>query len=232
MSDIGMDILRESTSFGVKDGREGRSRLPLWKPATVVRVGLTETIAEVSIDDDPDITGGGDDVEFGGVLGAQIIYPTSLRAGDRVMVVFQPPHGALVVGRFGGDFEDWRVIGDEGNPSFNTGWANTASTDTLFTDSSSVGQFRRLGRYVELRGRVQRVSGASDLIFTLPDDYWPSNRLFLPVITGVGTFTFSTLTITLAGQVQALAGADVDEPGGSIFFDGIMYSVDGTLDEG
>jgi hypothetical protein len=205
-----------------------RNRQIRVRAATVKDVAVSQTIAEVQIDGD-DLTmmdDGNDDVIDGGATGAQIAYPTSLRPGDRVLVMFVPPMGAFIIGRLGGDYEDWLIVGFEQNPPFASGWSSAPGTGIVGTDDFAVPMFRRVGRFVELRGRAQRTTDAGALatIFTLPSDYRPANKMSFPALSGP-IVSPNGVVVEFTGDVQAIASG-YDAPDGYITLDGIIFSVD------
>lgn len=197
---------------------ERRHKLPLTRPGTILAIDPTNSLAEVVIDGDEDATG------------AQVVAPLGFFPGDRVIVLFTQPHGALVIGRKDGNFDDWHVIGQEDQPPFGTNWAAAPGTGALNEAGvDAVPAFRRRGRVIELRGRAQRPSVASGItIFTLPQNYWPQNDLtFIQTFGSTNTFGFVAVRNT-TGNVDAVNGpsSSVDGPGGFVCLDGIMFSTD------
>lgn len=68
----------------------------------------------------------------------------------------------------------WQSIGGTG-PAYNTGWAN-------FGAAFEVGQVRKTGTTIKVRGTVIRSSGASAVIFTLAAGMRPNRAFQRPAI--------------------------------------------------
>jgi hypothetical protein len=224
-----MSVVRDAVAVAVQAGRE--SKRIILKPGTISSVSVDQTIAEILVDDDPNTgEGGGDDVAVDGVLGAQMLYP-AVREGDRVMVMFMPPHGVFVIGRLSGDFEDWHFVGDPDEVAFAANWGNALDTGLPGTDNFSRVKYRRIGRFVEVRGRATRTTdtGGPSTIFTLPDQYTPKNKYSVPAPNGLLGATNALILITLAGAVQVLKFAGT-VGGGTIndfvSLDGICFSAE------
>lgn len=175
-------------------------RMPAAKfaPGIVMAVDPSNTIAEVRAD-------GTDSGQFG----ADILAPNRFVPGDRVMLLFVPPHGVFVIGRRQGDWDDWHVVGTEGEPAFNGGlWDHESTTSGLGTDAGAFVSFTRRSDRVELRGRAERVSGSDDVIYFLPDGYRPANDLLVPASGNLGAY--SPLRIDRSsGAVEVIAGTNV-----------------------
>lgn len=231
MTDVSLAILRDAVAAAAKAGAQARNIIV--RPGTVQGVGVDEILAEVRIDGDDLTDSAGDDVAISGVTGAQIVLPTGLQPGDRVLVMFVPPSGAYIIGRLAGDFEDWTYVGEvdpDGTatgPAFGAGWTNVSSNGLAGEDAHCNASYRRTGRFVELRGRVWRTSGGSNIIFVLPNDYCPLNRVVKPVVGGVGgSLGINYVGIETSGNVVATTLTPIDEPGGSVFLDGVIFSTD------
>lgn len=214
MSNLG--LLQEAVNAAVREV-ESRQKLPLTRPAVVTAVGPTNSIAEILVDGDEDVSG------------AQIVAPIGIFPGDRVMVLFVQPHGALIIGRRTGDFDDWHVIGNEDEPPFGTNWAAAPGTGALYEATTFARpSFRRRGRLIELRGRAYRPSvAANNVVYTLPQNYRPQNDLtFLMIFGPIATYGF--VVVRAAGGVEVLNGpsSSVDGASGFASFDGILYSTD------
>lgn len=211
-----MPLLTEAVNAAVKES-ENRQRLPLTRPAVVTAIDATNSIAEILVDGDESVSG------------AQVVAPIGIIPGDRVMVMFVQPHGALIIGRRTGDFDDWHVIGNEDEPPFGTNWAAAPGTGALW-EPVTFGKpsFRRRGRLVELRGRAYRPSvAANNVVWVLPQDYRPQNDLtFIMIFGQIATYGF--VVVRAAGNVEVLNGpsSSVDGPNGFASFDGILYSTD------
>jgi hypothetical protein len=183
------------------------AQVPIVRPAVVTAVDATGTTATCIAD-------GPNGVEFG----AKIIYPTGIIPGDRVMLMYMPPR-VFLIGRQGGDFDSWHVVGNEGEPPFASGWVNAAGSQLLNVEGSAQTMFRRHGRIVELRGLPGRASGSTNLVFTLPPNYRPENMLTFPVVQGVGP-DVGFMLIHINGDVELFVPA----PGTGTPIDGIMFS--------
>lgn len=175
-----------------------RTAVPKYIPGIVMSVDPSNTIAEVRADGTES-----------GQFGADILAPNRFIPGDRVMLLFVPPHGSFVIGRRQGDWDDWHVVGTSGEPAFNSGlWTHESSTGGLGTDAGAFVSFTRRSDRVELRGRAERVSGADDVIYFLPDGYRPANDLLVPATGNLGSY--SPLRIDRSsGAVEVIAGTNV-----------------------
>ena len=201
--DIDLRTVLDAVSAAV-DESVGHQRQITLRPATVRSVSPDQTLVELEVDGSTAITAGDDSADADNAIGAQVLASTVFN-GDRVMVMFVPPAGAFVVGRRGGDFGDWHVVGEEDEPPFEAGWGNLAGNVEVFDPAAGWPKvmFRRIGRFVELRGRAYRSSGTGWHIFYLPDGYRPANYVVLPVVTGgAATFAMSAIAITSTGLVQ------------------------------
>lgn len=118
--------------------------------------------------------------------------------GDRVTVLFAPPHQALIIGS--PIHDPWHVVGTNGQVPFGTGWGNNAAdANALDISGFPHTMFRREGRFVMVRGTAARASGSSIIIFTLPVGYRPRNNLMMPCATTAGAYSY--VTITRDGEV-------------------------------
>jgi hypothetical protein len=191
---------------------------PIFRPAVVMDVDLESSLPLVVCD-------GPDEQIFGAQLLSGAVFP-----GDRVEIMFLEPHGAFIVGRRGGDFDPWHIVGAEGEPQFATGWTNTSpGTGPDGTDNHSVTKFRRLYRMVELRGLPGRASGSGTLIFQLPPDYTPENNLSFVVPHQLGTALLEVRgygSPNPGGIIMVVAA----NPGVGIPVDQIKFSVDPRQD--
>jgi len=217
MTDI--ELLQEAVNAAVREAGN-RHQVPLTRPAVVTSVDPVNSVAEILVDGDDDISG------------AKIVAPTGLFPDDRVMVLFVQPHGALVIGRLGGDFDDWHVIGNEDDPPFGTNWAAAPGTGDLWEPTTfAFPSFRRKGRTIELRGRAHRPSvAANNVVYTLPQNYRPQNDLTFLQIFGRNALAadYGFVVVRAAGNVEVLNGplSSVDGANGFASFDGIFYSTD------
>lgn len=197
---------REMVNASVQAGRDAAlEQTPTLKPGVVMAVDPTNTVADVTADG-PDTT----------TFPADVVCSTVLHPGDRVMLLFVPPHGCMVLGRRSGDWDDWHIVGTEGEPTFFTGWAHAAGTNPPGQDTPAQVMFTRRGDRTELRGRASS-TGSSLPVFALPEGYRPENDLLVPALTTLGAHTI--LAIDKAAGHVAVASAGIDE----IIFDGISY---------
>lgn len=205
-------VMREAIAAAVQSAI-AKTRVPVFKPAVVTAIDIQGVIAEVQCD-------GPDEPVFGAQLLNTAVFP-----GDRVQVMFVPPSGAFVIGRRGGDYDQWHMVGDANEPEFLNLWASVPGTRFPGNDAPAVAMFRRMGRIVELRGSIEYDEGntnpptvASRNVFSLPPDYRPENDLRFIVVqsTGLGP----TSTAVTVGH-DGLVNVEVER---SAFLDGIMYS--------
>lgn len=205
MSTVIDPVMREAIASAVQAAL-AKMQTPTFKPAVVVNVDISGVLAEVQCD-------GPDERVFGAQLLNTAVFP-----GDRVEVMFVPPSGAFVIGRRGGDFDTWHIVGDEGEPAFVAGWDH--DTGTLFpgNDAPALVSFRRIGRITELRGRTQRTSGSAAAIFPLPPDYRPENDLsFITVGVSGGLPTPALVVVHRSGLVECPTNTE-------LHLDGVMFS--------
>lgn len=182
----------------------GAAAAPRFRPAVVLDVDPTNTTASCSADG-PD----------GGPFDADIVAPVAIYPGDRVQIAFVPPHGALIVGRLAGDWDDWHEVGGDGEPAYVTGWGPGGGTGSVGANAQAVPMFTRRGDRVELRGVAERSSGASLNIFVLPQGYWPENDI-APRASGIaGAATFII--------IDQLTGTVTSGGPTTIVFDGISF---------
>lgn len=129
-------------------------------PGTVITYNEVTRIAQVHLDgDDSEI-----DIEAQSAVGI-------LRIKERVMVSLDPPASIFVTGRLAlheEPLEQWHEVGETGEPTFGTGWANDTSSNY-----AKAGFWKDPDGLVHLKGRVKTSSGASTTIFALPSAYWP-----------------------------------------------------------
>lgn len=205
----GDPVRLEMIAAAAKAGRDAAADLvPDFVPAVVVSVDPTNTVAMVQPDGPPGDTGVA-------AHGAAMVAPVTVRPGDRVMVMYLGTRAAgYVVGRRGGDWDEWHMVGDADEPPFLNGWANSAGTRAPSQNGDAKVMFTMRSGRVELRGRCERSTGAAG-IFNLPEPYWPDNDLILACQAGLGSQ--ANVTIDMAtGLVSAFAG-------NLIIFDGVSY---------
>ncbi len=211
-----MELLEAAVDAAVREA-DRRASVPLVRPATVIDIDPTNSLAEVVIDGDEDVSG------------AKVVAPIGLMAGDRVLVLFSPPQGAAIIGRKNGDFDDWHFVGTTDQPPFGTNWANAVGTGAL-NEAGTFARvsFRRRGRLIELRGRGYRPSvAANNVVYQLPQEYRPQNDLtFLQTFGAILDYGF--VVVRAAGNVEVLNGptSSVDGASGFASFDGILFSTD------
>lgn len=206
-------VMREAIAAAVQAAL-AKTATPVFKPAVVVDIDVSGVIAEVQCD-------GPEEPVFGAQLLNTAVFP-----GDRVEVMFVPPSGAFVIGRRGGDFDPWHMVGQSDEPPFLNLWDNVTGTQFPGNDAPALAMFRRMGRIVELRGNVEYDEGNSNPaagsalrnVFSLPPDYRPENDLRFVVVqqTGLGP----TTTVVSVSR-DGLVNVEVER---SAFLDGIMFS--------
>ena len=219
-----MSVLLEGISSAVSYGLQ--QRVPQFIPGTVVAVAQDETSVDVAIDSDDD-PGIGNDDSAGGVTSCSTWYPSSVRAGDRVMVMFYPPSGAAVVARLAGGYEEWNFVGEEDQPIFEPSWEQGSGNGIPFTDDHAYVSFRRIGRIVELRGSITRAVAGDSVAFYLPDGYRPMNRVVgLGLVSG-GAIGYVVVRPLDGGvEIHALTGGGTIVSPTVLFLDAIRFSVD------
>lgn len=230
MSTTESSLATEATLSSVK---VSKAKAPTFKPGTVEGVSLDQQVASVAVDGDAamfDDTGGDDFAALSGLIPCQIIAPSAFLPGDRVMIMFAPPHGAFVAGRLAGDYNNWAIIGQTGQIQFVSPWGGDAGAAAPGTpDTFGWPMYRRCGRFVELRGRAARYDVSApnpDTIFVLPQGFRPQNDLVIPAICGPIAIP-SFCIIQSSGEVQALVtgGTTLDGGGGFFNLDGIIFSI-------
>lgn len=184
------------------------------RPGVVVAIDPTNTTALVQ--PDGPLTGDTASEPFG----ADVVAPITLHAGDRVMLLFVPPHGCLVLGRRSGDWDDWHVVGNEGEPDYDGGkgvrWDHAPGTVYPGQAGPSVPSFTRRGGRVELRGNAARVAGSNNNVFPLPQGYRPENDLMVLGVTGLGVSTLVGISAS-TGMITVPAGPS------NVVLDGISF---------
>lgn len=180
------------------------TNMPTIRHGTVVRVDYGVFIHEVQLD------------EPGGVsIRAHDVTILGVGLGDRVTVLFAPPHQALIIGSPVHDA--WHLVGTNGNIPFTTGWGNNGTAGELDTQNYPKVMFRRDGTFVHIRGSAENFSAVTNTIFTMPEGYRPRNSLILTCCTTLGAY--AVVQVNRDGTVVAQGGAS------PIFFHGIHYSI-------
>lgn len=196
--------VREGTAASVQSARRGR-RTGLERAGVVTSVDALNRVAMVVADATSD------------EVGAEIACPTTIFAGDRVMLRFEQPHGLKVVGRLGGDFDPWHILDEQDEPSFNGVWGHRTTApaaDYPGTAAPGLVRFRAVGLFTVLAGHAERASGSVQTMFRLPPDYCPENDL---VMQASNFLTASTgLVIRRDGDLESPSSGD-------IVLDGIMF---------
>lgn len=119
----------------------------------------------------------------------------TLDIGERVMVLFWPPHGAYVVGRMGTpNASQWQ----DAFTVFGAGWSS-------FGGGLQAVQYRKEGDWTHLRGVAKRTSGVATTILTLPAGYaiQADEEDFIVLSGGV---TYSGVQILPSGAVVFVPG--------------------------
>ena len=207
MSIPAYDLLDAAVTAATQAGRDAAlASGPTLLPGVVVSVDPTNTQAVVAPDGP---------TETAPSHGAAILAPITLAPGDRVMLLYTgTAPGCYVLGRRQGDWDEWHIVGNPGEPPFLNNWGNIAGTAGPGVNGNARVMFTKRSGLVELRGWCERVTGSAG-IFTLPEPYWPDNDLLLAAQNGAGSF--SNITIDMGtGLVSAFAGS-------SIILDGISY---------
>jgi hypothetical protein len=200
MTDLGLFL--EATAAAAQAGRDAAAELAtVRRPGVVLSVDPTNTVAVVQPD--------GPEGETSGGHGASIIAPVTLTIGDRVMLAYEGTSpGCYVVGRLSGDWGEWHIVGNEGEPQFDTGWGPASGTTIIGGNGPAQPAFTMRSGRVELRGRAHRSSGVANNVFKLPEYAWPENDLLMPCVgTGGAVTVFSVLQAN--GQVAGSGNADV-----------------------
>jgi hypothetical protein len=153
---------------------------------TVTEVDTTYFIHQVQLDADSTI------------IRAHDVTQLVVNVGERVTVLFAPPHQALIIGIPRHD--PWHIVGNQQQVPFNTGWTHLSGTTGPGQDQAPQVMFRRDGHMVSLRGTADRVSGTNIVIFTLPVGYRPQNRITMPALNVLGGHTY--VGVTMAGNVE------------------------------
>lgn len=197
---------RDATGAAVREARdrgEGRRRA-----AVVLEVDALGTTALV-MPDGPD-----DGSAVMGPHGAEVVCPTALSPGDRVLVEYVPPHGCQVVGRRGGDVDPWHRVGDPGEPDWNGVWQHHSTAGDPGTGAPGYVRFRSVGILTVLAGLAERPSGSVMTMFRLPPQYAPENDI---VVQASNILTGATgLVIRQDGDLESPSA-------GELYLDGIAF---------
>jgi hypothetical protein len=207
--------LLESTHSAVQQARGPVSNI---RPATVQSISAGRETAVVTDDHNPG----------GSPYGASIICPTTLFPGDRVMVMFYPPHGALILGLLRGGHMPWQLF----NPAlvdvpggYGAGWVSDTGTGLPGTSTYAQLMYRRCNGVAELRGRGTRTSGVGTRIAWLPDGFRPKNRIVATVVVGP-IVAIGTIQVEINGEIHGLTGTFDSGSGGFVHLDTISFSVE------
>lgn len=179
--------------------------MPTIRHGTVMAVDYGTFIHQVRMDEP------GGDVR----IRAHDITDLGTGVGDRVTVLFAPPHQALIIGSPVHD--PWHSVGGNGEIPFTSGWGNNGTAGELDTSTYPKVMFRRDGTWVHIRGSAENFSAITNTIFTMPTGYRPRNSLILPSVTTLGAY--AVIQINQDGTVVAQGGAT------PIFFHAVNYSI-------
>lgn len=197
-------VEREMVAAAAQAGRAAAEELiPVTVGGVVLAVDPTNTVATVQADgpNEPH--------------GAAVVCPVTLRPGDRVMLRYSGNKpGCMVIGRRSGDWDDWHVVDDDGEPPFLNNWANVAGTTFPGQNGPAQTMFTMRSGRVELRGQCERVGGSAG-IFELPEAYWPDNDLLLAAQGLLGSHISIGIEMS-TGLVSVAAG-------NLVVFDGVTY---------
>lgn len=210
MTAVDRAVLDAAVTAAAQAGRDAAlASGPTMLPGVVVSIDPTNTMAVVAPDGPTETT-----TEHG----AAILAPVTVVPGDRVMLLYTgTAPGCYVLGRRQGDWNDWHVVGQPGEPAFLNAWAH--SPGALPPGQNGFGQVMftmRSGR-VELRGQCERSTGAAG-IFNLPEPYWPDNDLIIPVTGALGTF--ASISIEFSSGLVSMVTGDASTV---VVFDGVSY---------
>lgn len=142
------------------------------------------------------------------------ITQNGVGVGDRVTVVFAPPHQALIIGS--AIHDPWHIVGTNGQVPFNAGWGNDGSAVALDAFGYPQVMFRREGTFVHLRGTAAG-SSVGNVIFTMPVGYRPRNNLIISSLGALGGH--SVIQVNIDGNVVSQAGTS------PLFFHDVMYTI-------
>lgn len=216
MSDTGLDFVALEAATAATQQAPQRTSRPLVRPATVLEVSSDRSLAEILVDQD--------DESVAETTGADIVLPTYLVPGDRVMVMFVPPRGAMVIGRLQGNYEPWSELGEAEAP-FMSGWGFANGYAYPDQNGFAIPAYKRIGEMVHLKGRVQRTSGGLLTMFRLPGQYCPRNVTVLTTVVGpIGVA--GTIVVRLDGDVELINGEPDLADGGFVSLDGVSFSID------
>ena len=199
------EVEREMVRAAAQAGRDAAALLvPSPTPGIVISVDPINTVAMVQADgpNDPH--------------GAYIVAPVTLAPGDRVLLLYVGDRPiCYVVGRQSGDMDAWHIVGTDSEPQFVTGWGHTAGTLPPGQNGNAQVMFTMRSGRVELRGRASRTSGASSVVFPMPEYAWPANDLLLSAQGALGSHINVGIELS-NGNVSVSTGTEV-------VFDGISY---------
>jgi hypothetical protein len=171
---------------------------------TVTAIDYGTFIHELQLDEPGNVT-----------IRAHDITSQGVGVGDRVTVLFAPPHQALIIGS--PIHDPWHIVGTNNQVPFTAGWMNDSSAGALDTGTYPQCMFRREGTYVHVRGSAQNVSAGSNVIFILPVGYRPRNSLITPALTSFAGH--SCVQVNTDGTVVSQAGST------PLYFHGTFFSI-------
>ena len=179
------------------------------RPATVALDSPDEANIEATLDGDVAVL-------------SMVSLVGPLLEGQRVMTMIIPPAGMFIIGTIA--YDDWHLVGDTDQPTFNSGWSNVGSP---FADAA----FRLTpDGHVELAGLVSPTGTFTGptTIFTLPDEYAPTHTRVFPRANNPSSGTAPTgrtILINSDGEVQLTNFTAATNPG-VISLDGIYFARD------
>lgn len=202
MTNVDIGLLEIAADLAVQRALSA-TIVPIIQHGVVVDIDLNLYIHDVQMDGDTETIMVHDVTEFG------------VTVGQRVTVLFAPPHQAMIVGT--PIHDTWHQVGTLGNAAFISGWDNHSLSGPLDSLEFPEAMYRHFGHWVEVRGGVVRTSGASNTFFVLPVGYRPRNNLTLQAMNSLTGF--ETLQVNQDGGVTHPAG------GTGPFFFSVSFSV-------
>jgi hypothetical protein len=171
---------------------------------TIVAVDYGTFIHELQLDEPGNVT-----------IRAHDVTDVGVGIGDRVTVLFAPPHQALIIGSPVHDH--WHLIGTNREIVFTPGWGNNSLSGALDSGTYPQVMYRRDGTLVHLRGSAENFSSGTNIIFIMPEGYRPRNDLLLPALTSFAGH--SVVQINRDGAVISQAGST------PLHFHNVTYSI-------
>lgn len=97
--------------------------------------------------------------------------------------------------------EQWISVGLQGAPGFAPGWSNYSQPNDPYPPPPT-GYYKTVDGWVEFRGNVQSVAGATATIFGLPAGYRPPNREVLMALYGTHQVTRNNALVVEGNPVR------------------------------